>query len=99
DSALHALGLRSASHLAAEGPHDDDLLLRKLFRNKQPDFVAAAHSNQGEPDPRISGGGFDDSTTRLQFAFALGALNQSDRGAVFHAAPRVQVFEFGENVG
>ena len=67
--------------------------------NEQPHFVAAAHADQSEADAGVSGGGFDDRPPRLELAFALGARDQANGGAVFHAAARVQVFEFGKNVG
>ena len=52
------------------------------------------------PGPcRVSGGGLDDSASPPQLAFALGTLNQANSRAVFHTAARVQVFQFGENIG
>src|SRR5208283_1952916 len=48
DRALHALGLRSACDLGAEGAHDDDLFLGKFLGDKQAYSVAAAHANESE---------------------------------------------------
>ena len=99
DGALHALGFRSASHLGAEGSHDDGLFLRKFFRDKKPHLVPASHADQRQADAGVSGGSFDHGAPRFQLAFALGALDQANGGAIFHAAAGVQVFELGENVG
>jgi hypothetical protein len=96
---VHALGLRGASHLGAEGSHDDDFLFGKFLRDEQANLVAATHADQGEADAGVSGGGLDDGASALQLAFALGAFDQANGGTVFHAAARVQVFQFGEDVG
>src|SRR5208283_895865 len=98
NGALHTLGLRSAGNLGAEGAHDDDLFLRKLFRHKQPHLIASAHTDQSQADAGVSGSGLDHGTAAPKLAFALGARDQANSSAVFHAAARVQVFEFGKNV-
>ena len=99
DRALHPLALRCADHLGAKGAHDDGLFLRKFFRDEQAHLVAARHADQSEADTGVSSRGFNDGTAGLELAFALGALDQANSSAVFHTAARVQVFEFGENIG
>ena len=86
DCALHAFGIGGAGHLGAEGPHDDDFFLGKLLRHEQAHFVSAIHADQGEADAGVSGGGFDDGASGPQLAFLLGAGDQANGGAVFHAA-------------
>ena len=98
DGALHALGVGSASHLGAQRPHDRHFFLGKVLRHKQPHFVAAVHADQRQPDAGISRGRLDNRSAGREFSFLLGAPDDPNRRAVFHAAARIQVFQLGEHV-
>ncbi len=95
DCTLHAFGIRSASHFGTQGPHDRDFFFGKTFRNEERDFVAALHTDEGETDAGVAGGGFDDCAAGLEAAFFFGAQNDSAGGAIFHAAAGIQVFQLG----
>jgi len=71
----------------------------KIFRHEQLDPVAAIHSDQGQANSRVPRRGFYDGAAGRKFSFLLGFADNSDRSAVFHAAARIHVFQFGENVG
>ncbi len=88
DCSWHALGVRGAGDLGAQGPHDHDFFLRKMLGDKQRDLVAAIHPNQRQPDPGVPGGGFDDGASRPERPCSSARANNSDGGAVFHASAR-----------
>ena len=98
DRALHALGVRSASHLGAQGTHDDYFFFGKTLGDEQHNFVTALHTDQGQADAGVAGGGFDDRASGLELPFRFSAQNDSAGGAIFHAAAGVQVFQLGKDV-
>ena len=98
NSSFHALRIRGAGDLGAEGPHDHDFFLRKALRHEQHDAIAAIHSHQGETDTSVSRRRFHDDRTRTQAPFLFGPLNDADGRAILHAAARIQILEFGKNI-
>ncbi len=86
-------------NLGSQGPHDDHFFLREVFRNEQLYLVAAIHSDQRQADAGIPGRGFDDRPAGRELAVLLGPADDSDGGAIFHAAAGIQIFEFGEDLG
>ena len=98
DGSLHALGVGSADHLGAQGPHDDHFFLRKILRHKQPHFVAAIHANQRQANAGVPRGCLDNGATGDQLPLPLGAPDDPDSGPVFHAAARIQVLQFRKHV-
>jgi hypothetical protein len=67
--------------------------------DKQADFVAAIYADQRQTNAGVAGSGFDDGATGFQFAVLFGAANDADGRPIFYAAPGVEVFELGEDVG
>ena len=55
-------------------------------------------SEKCQTDSGVSGCRFNDGAAGNQFSFGLGAANHSDRGAILHAATRVEVLQLGENL-
>ena len=95
DRSLHALRIWGADDLGAEGPHDYGFFLREALRNEECHLVAAVHADQGEADPGIAGGRFNNGSSWPETPFFLGSLNDPDGGAVFYAPARIQVFQLG----
>ena len=99
DGAFHALGVRSASHLGAEGPHDHDFFFRKTFRDEERDLVPAIDTDQGKTDASVAGGRFDDGAAGTQLTVLLRPPNDADGSPILYAAAGVQVFQLGEDIG
>ena len=97
DGSFHALSVRSAGDLGAEGPHDHDFFLRETLWYEQHDPIAAIHSNQGETDARVPSRGFHDDRARTEAAFLFRSLDDAYSRAVLHASARIQVLEFGKH--
>jgi hypothetical protein len=93
DRALHALSFRSASDLRAQGAHDHGFFLGKTLWDKKNDPIAAVDADQRQSNSCVPGGSFHDHAAAFQPPLLLGTLDDSNRGAVFYAASRVQVLQ------
>ena len=99
DGALHALGVRGAEHLGAEGPHDRDLFFGEALWDKELHLVTTIHADQRQSDACVPRGSLDNRSPRREFPILFGAADDPDGGTVLHTPARVQVFELGEHVG
>jgi len=99
DGALHAVGVGGADDFGTERLHDDDFLLREIFGDEKTDFVSLVDADEGETYAGVACGGFDDGATGLEFSFLFGTFDDADGGAVFDAAPGIQVLKLGEYIG
>ena len=86
DGSLNALGFRGAGHLRAERTHDRDFLLGEILGNEQHHPVAAIDANQGQPDSRVSSGGFDNRASRLEQPLIFRPPDDADGRPVLYAA-------------
>src|SRR5262249_10203893 len=91
NSTCHTFAVRSSSHLRTQCLHNDDFLLRHSLRDKERNFVPAAHANQCQTNPRITGGGLDNRTPRIQQTLLLCFEDDSQSSPVFNAATRIQI--------
>ncbi|MNZ71720.1 hypothetical protein D3C78_900860 [compost metagenome] len=80
--------------LRTQRPQMEDFFAAHFVGHHQNQGIAFLRGNQRQPEPGISGGGFNNGTARCEQPFALGFIDHRQRHAVFDGAARILVFEF-----
>ena len=73
--------------------------MREAFRHGEHGLVSAARPDERQPHAGVAGRGFENGCAGLQRSGLLRLRDHAQRGAVFDAAARIQVFELGIHVG
>ncbi len=91
-------GRRADHHLGAVGPQQGHLLGGDLVRHGENAAVAAASGHDGQSDPGVARGRFDDGAAPPQQAVGLGGLDHGQGRPVLDAAARVEELELGQQL-
>mmetsp|Transcript_31350 Transcript_31350/g.70435 ORF Transcript_31350/g.70435 Transcript_31350/m.70435 type:complete len:252 (+) Transcript_31350:570-1325(+) len=87
--------LRGHDDLGAKHSHDLSALNAKGLSHCNDTLVAPLRAHHGHSDARVAARGLDHGVARLERAFLLGVLDDSQCKAVLHAAERIEELAFG----
>src|SRR5208283_1461705 len=90
--------LRNRAKLSAHGSKSVDLFLRNILRHNNDRSVSAGISDQGQSNPGIAGGPFNDCSGRLKRPGLFRIQNDAERRAILHRSARIQKFGFPKNL-
>ncbi len=85
-------------HFGAHGLQVKDLLLAHLVGDDQQQPVALAGRDQGQPQARIAGGGFDQRGAGLDAPLALGRLDHVQPDAILDGTAGILVLQLQEQL-
>ena len=95
DGAVHALGAGCQLDVGTHGTQEVAPFETHRFRHGEDGSVALEAGDPGQADARVAAGRLDDGGTGPQEALPLRVLDHGEGDAVFHAAARVETFQFG----
>ena len=95
----HTGGAWGEHQLSAQQTNNGATLLGHRLRHGDDDFVAASRTDKSETNTGISGGGLDDSASRLKLTGGFGGVNDRLRNTVLNAGGRVVELELGQHSG
>ena len=73
------------------------LFHRSLVRHHKDALVTFDRRGDRQTNARVAGGGFDNSASGPQLAFALCSFNHRDANAILHRKTGIEVLHLGEN--
>lgn len=99
DGSFHAFGPWRQDDLRAKGFQQVSAFDAHRVGHRQDQSVFANGGDERQADSGVAAGRLDDDAARFEQAFFLCVVDHGQRYAVFHAAGRIEIFEFCNDPG
>src|SRR5882724_10538303 len=99
DRTLHSSFVRHIFKLATQHFDEFHFFCCKTVRYAEDNAIASCDANQCQPNPRVSGRGFDNGCPGTQSALFFGIQDHPQGSSVLNRTSRIESFQFCVNVG